>query len=149
MAFRSPLLPLQRLRSSLERMAWLRVRTVHVQIGAASARLTELQREAKDVRSSNLAALQKGVWGQDLRIDSTAALEHEQGKVMQLLDHLARHRRAVEREFMKCRREREIVENAIAPERAAYEEERNRREQAAIDDEVLQRMTRSRGETVS
>jgi len=125
-------------------MAWLRLRTVHTQIAAAKARLKRLQDEKRLVRLANAAALRVGRPSAELRMDSVAALEFEEQRIAQLLEHLAQQRRVAEREFMKCRREREIVENAIALEKAAYEEERARREQAALDDETLQRLTRNR-----
>jgi flagellar export protein FliJ len=145
MPFHSPLLPLFRLRTSLERMAWLRLRTVHGQVGAATARLRELQHEEVELRRANLEKLKSGTTSEVLRLQSTAALEFEARRVVQLLEALTQQRKTAEKAFMNSRRDREIVENAIALEREAWENERARREQAITDDMTLQRMTRTRG----
>ena len=129
-------------------MAWLRLRTIHSQIVAANLRLRQLQQEDSALRRANLEKLQAGTSCGELRVDSVIALEFEQRRVTQLLDSLAQQRRIAEKAFMTCRREREIVENAIALERAAYETDRSRRTQAAVDDETLQRKTRDCAENV-
>ena len=125
-------------------MAWLRLQTVHTQIGAANVRLQQLKRDKKAMRVANVMKLKTGATAAYLRLNSATMLEAEERRVGQLLDHLAQQRRVAEKGFMNSRRDREIVENAIALERAAYESERNRREQAAVDDETLQRLTRNR-----
>jgi flagellar export protein FliJ len=145
MPFRSPLLPLFRLRTSLERMAWLRLRTVHGQIAAATARLRQLQQDEAEIRRANLETLKSGTTSEVLHLQSATALEFEARRVMQLLEGLAQQRKTAEKAFMNGRRDREIVQNAIALEREAWENERARREQAITDDMTLQRMTRARG----
>ena len=144
MPFRSPLLSLQRLRLSLERVAWLRLKTLHAQIAAASARLDGLQQEKKSILKATAGSLREGVQSEELRLDSVTALEFEEARVDKLLKKLVEQRQEAEREYMRCRREREMVENAIEGEREAYEEELRGREQAAVDDETLQRITRER-----
>ena len=147
MGFQSPLLPLERLRASLERLAWLRLRTIHTQIAAASTRLRNLEEEIRGIRASTSERLREGMTSEQLALDSVAALEFERRGVWRLLEQLAVQRRTAEQDFMRCRRERQIVENAVALERAAYEEERARKQQAAVDDSVLQRISRERQDT--
>ena len=86
-----------------------------------------------------------GVERAQLTMDSVDALEWERRRVRELLDGLVEHCKVAECEFMKCRREREIVENALALQKASYDEERARHEQAQIDDGILQRINRERG----
>jgi flagellar export protein FliJ len=149
MPFHSPLLPLFRLRTSLERMAWLRLRTVHSQIAAASARLRQLEQEEQSVRRGNVEKLKAGTTSEVLRLESVTAVEAEAKRVTQLLEGLGQQRRVAEKAFMNCRRDREIVENAIALEREAWENEHAKREQAVTDDMTLQRMTRARRTSTS
>jgi flagellar export protein FliJ len=144
MSFHSPLLPLFRLRTSLERMAWLRLRTTHSQISSATTRLRQLEQEGQDVLRGNVEKLKAGTTSEVLRLESVTALEAEAKRVAQLLEGLGQQRRVAEKAFMNCRRDREIVENAITLEREAYEIERAKRDQALTDDMTLQRMTRIR-----
>lgn len=144
MAFRSPLLAVQRLRSNLERLAWLRLGTVHAQIAAAGIRLRSLQEEIAGVRTTTAKRLIEGTASEQLRIDSVGALEFERSRAIRTLDQLAQQRRSAEEDFLRYRRERQIVQNAIALEKATYEEERSRREQSVLDDAILQRITRER-----
>jgi flagellar export protein FliJ len=138
-----------RLRTSLERMAWLRLRTVHSQIAAASARLRQLEQEEQSVRRGNVEKLKAGTTSEVLHLESVTAVEAEAKRVTQLLEGLGQQRRVAEKAFMNCRRDREIVENAIALEREAWENEHAKREQAVTDDMTLQRMTRARRTSTS
>jgi len=77
-------------------------------------------------------------------MSSVTALQFEQERLTQVLEGLEQQRRVMEKAFLKCRRDREIVENAIAVQRETYENDRSRREQTSLDDEILQRLTRNR-----
>jgi flagellar biosynthesis chaperone FliJ len=144
MRFHSSLLSLHRLRLGLEKMARLRLLALHGNIGMAKAKQRELQETKRALRHSNVAELQLGMESAELRMSSTAALDIEEARVAQQLQTLAGQLRTAEGQFIARRREREIVENAIAMKKSAFELETNRREQARVDDEVLQRLTRDR-----
>lgn len=142
MPFRSPLLSVLRLRTSLERVAWLKLRATLVSIASAQARVEELLQKRLLFRRSSIKRLRQGAASHDLRLDSVSALDLEEDQLKQRIRQLQRERRLAEAGFLEARRRREIVENAIKSQKAAYEAEWSRRLQIITDDETLQRRTR-------
>ncbi len=146
MPFHSTLSSLQRLRASLEKMARLRLQVLHGKRTVLHARRTEIKTAMRSARESILSVLQQGTISSELQIHSTAGLKAEEQRLTHLLAGLETDIRRAEQQFMQCRREREIVENAIASAKAIYDQEVARREQARVDGEVLQRQTRERNQ---
>lgn len=149
MPFHSSLVALQRLRTGLEKMARLRLQAIHAQIKTATTKLQETEQERLAVRNSNVAALKAGINGAGLQLSSVAALDFEERQWRQRLQELAQEVQKAHVHFIKCRREREIVENAINLQRVEYQQKAFRREQARVDDDTLGRFSRSREQETS
>jgi len=130
----------------MERVAWLKLRAVHVLIASMNASIQELRQATLALRHASVEQLRTGLESQDLHLDSAAALEFEERQMRQRLHRLETERRIAENKFLQARCDREIVGNAIKLQRDAYDAEKSRREQSLTDDLTLQRRVRNHEE---
>jgi flagellar export protein FliJ len=149
MIFRSPLTALLRLRSSLERQAWLNLKLVNMQIAGIDTQITDNEQEIASQNVDRLQRLRKGLSSYELECNSVVVLRLKVEKLRQAKAELDKQRSAAEQEYRQRRCERESVETILDRQRHAHEYEVGRRETARVDEATLQRRLREKTSAVS
>ncbi|HLH08044.1 MAG TPA: hypothetical protein VKW78_12470 [Terriglobales bacterium] len=139
MTYRFSLATLLRFRESLEQRRWLELQHANQQVQKTMLAIAELESKRKEWRRQRQQALATSVVA--LAIEPWAEQYYER-RAEELARQLTQARKvAVERlaAFQRARQAREIVTNLYLRDRAAYQDQRAKREQAQVDEMFLMR----------
>lgn len=140
----SPLNGLLRYRSALERAAWFKLQGANAELARALELLQQLEREKVQLGRDRMEKLATGLSGAELMLECSSAIEHAITRATNSLAQSRLNSHAAQDEFRCCRREREVVENAIARQETRQQQKAERREQGRQDDATLRRISRQK-----
>ena len=143
MAYRFRLATLLRFRESLEHRCWLELQAANQNVQHGEALLIQLERECIQWRKERLTALGGGAIAARLECWGEQYYEQETAKLTQELLQAKRLAELKLAEFYHARQQRQVLENLHLRDRAGYESQRLRHEQARADELFLMRHRRS------
>ena len=139
MAYRFRLATLLQFRESLEHRCWLELQVANQNVQHAEALLVQLERGRLEWRTERLTALGRGTIGAELESWGIRYFEREAAKLKEMLFEAKQHAEAKLADFYRARQKRQVLENLSLRDRARYEAQRTRREQARMDELFLMR----------
>jgi flagellar export protein FliJ len=145
MAFRFSLATVLRFRESVEKREELALQKILLEIARTKQRIAQRSAEIALAQEARNKALQHALPAfelQSLTGDVNAALERKKALVESLLP-LERQRAAQTATYQAAHRDRQMLSDMAARQRDAYELERARSEQKALDDIFAARASRA------
>jgi flagellar export protein FliJ len=139
MAYRFRLATLLQFRESLEHRCWLELQVANQKVQHVEGLLVQLERGRMQWRTERLKALGSGTIAAELDSWGAQYYEGETAKLTQLLLQAKVHAEVKLADFYRARQKRQVLENLSLRDRARYEAQRARREQARVDELFLMR----------
>ena len=139
MAYRFRLATLLQFRESLEHRCWLALQVANQNVQHVEALLAQLGHGRMQWRTERLSALDRGTIAAELESWGGRYFERETANLTQTLLQAKQHAEAKLADFYRARQKRQVLENLLLRDRARYDAQRARREQARVDELFLMR----------
>jgi flagellar export protein FliJ len=143
--YRFPLAAVLRLRESIEKREEVALQTIQLEVARVRRTIDELTDEMARAWEERERALQKTLPAnrlQTIQVEINAAAEAKKA-LTETLETLKRQRDAQMKSYEIAYRQRQVLTDLLAQKKSAYEQERTRRLQKALDDIVAARWQRS------
>ena len=141
MAFRFPLETLSRVRQGLERQHELRLQEANHQVAMLRQQIEDTHSEMQNISARRRPQLESGISAAELQFDvlcRSVLTERQHALEKQLVEAEAlRHTRS--EDFLRARRQREVIDTLRRHQLQTYQQEEARQDQRRLDDLFLLR----------